>query len=211
MSSLLSQLFQKAGLAYYFLVTGARGKGQPVPVEKWDAQYRSGHWSNFDSTDELPRYAIIAAYIRRHGAKPAVLDVGCGNGRLMRDLDLNALGRFVGTDISSEAIQQAAVHERPGIEFVVADFADWQTTETFDFIVFNDALYYAKEPVAVLRRYAAMLKPGGVIILVMFRHRNTTVIWKNLAGVFTTLDRVEVTDRKGELTDIRLLVPAASA
>jgi 2-polyprenyl-3-methyl-5-hydroxy-6-metoxy-1,4-benzoquinol methylase len=205
MKSLLKKLYQNAGLAYYFLFLGPRGIGRPVSTATWDAQYRSGHWSNFDSTDEMPRYAIIAAYIRRHGNTPAVLDVGCGNGRLLQDLDRGSLGHFVGLDVSAEAIEQARIYDAPGIEFAVADFADWQTTDKFDFIVFNDALYYAKDPAAVLQRYAAMVTPDGVIINVMFRHRNTMVIWKKLERAFVTLDRIEVTDRKGELTDIRLL------
>jgi SAM-dependent methyltransferase len=207
MPSLLKRLYQNAGLAYYFLFLGPRGAGRPILATKLDAQYSEGIWDrNFESPDEIPRYAIVASYIRRRATPPSVLDVGAGNGRLVADLHLGDLKAYLGTDISAEATAQARErYPHANVEFEVADFEDGPPEGEYDVIVFNDALYYARDPVAVLERYAARLTPDGALIVVMFRHRNTMVIWKQLARRFEFLNTVEVTDRKGELTDIRIL------
>jgi trans-aconitate methyltransferase len=154
----------------------------------------------------MPRYAILASYVRHRAEPPSILDVGCGNGRLVADLPLDRVASYLGTDVSPEAIAQASGrYVDAKVAFEVADFAAWCSEAKYDVIIFNDALYYARQPLAVLEAYAAMLQPDGALIVVMFRHRNTMVIWKQLARCFETLDSIEVTDRKGELTDIRVL------
>ena len=206
MKYLMSRIFQAGGLAYYYLFVGPRGHGRPRSARSWDAQYRTGHWDNFESMDEMPRYAVIGSYIRNYGAALSVLDVGCGYGRLVKELHASSFARYVGIDLSSEAIARANSSDYPNASFSIADFTTWTTDAKFDIIVLNDTLYYAEHPVAVLDRYFAMLADGGSIIVGMFRHRNTMVIWKDIARRFAFAHSIEVRNGKGELTDIRVLV-----
>ncbi len=205
--NLLSQLYQVVGLAYYHVFLGPRGQGRPTSVSTWNAQYRTGHWDNFETMDEMPRYAVIASYIRNYSAAPTVLDVGCGYGRLIAELHTSGVDHYFGIDVSAEAIARAHSRPLPNVSFGVGDFSRWQTDAKFHVIVFNDTLYYAKHPIAVLERYVNMLEDGGVIIVGMYRHRNTMVIWRDIAKRFTSIDRIEVRNAKGELTDIRVLMP----
>ena len=49
------------------------------------------------------------------------------------------------------------------------------------------------------------------MIVAMFRHRNTMVIWKNIARRFDVADPIEVRNAKGELTDIRIVTSRLAA
>lgn len=210
MHPIVRQLYQVLGLAYYHVFLGPRGQGRPAGTSTWDSQYRTGHWDHFTTTDEMPRYAIIASHIRNHPAPPSVLDVGCGYGQLMKQVEPSSISRYLGIDLSSEAIERAKLHSHPNVSFATGNFEDWQADARFDLIVFNDTLYYARHPVAVLDRYADMLEDRGALIVAMYRHRNTMVIWRNIARRYAFIDCVEVRNGKGELTDVRVLKPGRS-
>lgn len=205
--SLLRRAYQTGGLVYYYLFLGPRGRGRPATTDRWDAQYRTGHWDNFETVDEMPRYAVIGSYIRNYAVSPTVLDVGCGYGRLLTELGQSSFADYVGIDLSEEAINRAQRLAGPNVRFCVADFTGWRTDSAFDLVVFNDTLYYADHPLAVLEHYAGMLVEGGAIIIGMFRHRNTMVIWRDIGRCFKFIHSLEVKNGKGELTDIRVLVP----
>ena len=215
MRRLMRQALRAVGLAYYQIFLGPRGYGRPVPADAWECQYRVGHWDIFESSDELPRYALIAAYVRNHPVPPAVLDVGCGYGRLLAELEGFPLREYVGIDLSAEAINKARARERDRerdkVAFEVADFTEWRPPSRFDIVVFNETLYYASRPVQVLSRYFDALEEHGLVIVSMFRHRNTMIIWKDIARRFLAVDAVEVKNGKGELTDIRVLKKATVA
>lgn len=199
-------------LAYFELFLGPRGRGRPVPAVMWDAQYRQGHWHGLASADELPRYAVIAGYIMAHRPSPSVLDIGCGNGQLLAVLGERPLGAYHGIDISREAISQAVSRfPTTTATFEVADFNAWTPQSRFDVVVLNEVLYYAAHPVAVAERSLAALHDDGVLILAMFRHRNTRLMWRDLIRRFTFVEAVEVRNQKGETTDIKVIRPSPQA
>lgn len=201
------RVLRAAELAYYELFLGPRGRGRPAPVEVWDAQYRRGHWRFLASADELPRYAVIAGYIRCLDRRPAVLDVGCGHGQLLMALGKDAVSAYHGIDISAAAVAQARGRACATAGFEQADFTRWRAPRTFDAVVFNEVLYYARHPVRAVERYADALAADGVMIVSMFRHRNTRLIWREIGRRFVVCDAVEVKNRKGEVVDVRLVRP----
>ena len=211
MTSLRGKLYQTLSLAYYYVFVAPLGRGMHRTPKSWDAQYRSGYWEIFRTTAEMPRYAIIASHIRRWKSDPVVLDVGCGYGQLFNELGSSTVNSYVGIDLSPEAIGMAQSKQHPKASFIVANVDEWQSDCKFDIIVFNDVLYYLRLPVDTLERYQQMLSPGGVMIVAMFRHRNTMVIWKNIARRLDVADPIEVRNAKGELTDIRIVTSRLAA
>ncbi len=201
----IAQFRERAGLAYYAIFLGPRGFGRPSSVENTDRQYRTKYWDVFDSVDEMPRYAVIASYIRNYPRPAAVLDVGCGYGRLMAEIDPSRIASYLGIDQSQVAIDRAQAAGYANASFETADFTAWPSAGRFDLVVLNDTLYYARHPIATLDRYFDMLSDGGVVIVAMFRHRNTMTIWKNIEDRFHSSGRVEVRNGKGEVTDIRII------
>jgi 2-polyprenyl-3-methyl-5-hydroxy-6-metoxy-1,4-benzoquinol methylase len=132
----------------------------------WDEQYSSGRWSYLGTVEQAPRYAIIAAWIDALAPNARILDVGCGEGLLLKWL--RTWSRYDGVDISSVALATAARdHRRPGIAFhhcAASDFMGYESSE-FDCIVFNEVLYYCSDPIALFSRYQASLAPRGISIV----------------------------------------------
>jgi 2-polyprenyl-3-methyl-5-hydroxy-6-metoxy-1,4-benzoquinol methylase len=202
----IERVARAASLAYFALVSGPRGRGRPRPAAGWDAQWQHGHWDYLVSEDELPRYAVIAGYIKSVAPPPAVLDVGCGHGQLLAVLGGDSASRYHGIDISGEAIARARARYRDDhITFEAADLTTWNSGSRFPVVVINEVLYFIDDPVATVERYEALLERPGMMIISMFRHGNTRPIWRRLRRRFPLVDAAEVKNRLGEIIDIKIL------
>jgi 2-polyprenyl-6-hydroxyphenyl methylase/3-demethylubiquinone-9 3-methyltransferase len=164
--------------------------------EEWSSQYRHGALEFYGQLDELARYSIILGYLGWWAAGPperelTVLDVGCGPGLLRERLEGVPFRAYTGIDLSDVAIEEARARAFPRSTFVVGDVS---TTEVgqFDVVVLNEVLYYASDPSAQLERIKALLNPGGVAVISMWRHPGDRSIWKTVEGAFEIVDRVEV-------------------
>jgi SAM-dependent methyltransferase len=96
------------------------------------------------------------------GTPGRVLDVGCGRGDLGQAL-LARGWKVAGVEPSARA---AAVAERRGVEVLGAtlEATDLAAGE-YDAIVFRHSLEHMPDPLESLRRAAAALRPGGVIVI----------------------------------------------
>ena len=177
--------------------------------KSWDREYASGGWDRLDSEDELARYAVITGFLTRVAPRPAVLDVGCGTGRLLQVLSRVELTRYLGVDLSSEAVQRARALETPHATFEVGSAETFETSETFDAIVFNEVAYYLRDPARVLARYHERLRPGGLLIVSMFQCPPASWAWRKLGRSFDTVDAVKVENRLGSTWNVRVLRPRA--
>jgi SAM-dependent methyltransferase len=174
------------------------GRGNvPIPAAAWEEQYRAGEWSYRGKLEELPRYGVIAAYLAALCPGGAVLDVGCGEGLLRERLGGAAGSRFVGVDVAPAAIAAAAARADPGATFLVADAESWTPGERFDAVVFNDSLYYFRDPLATVERYRACLEPPGWIVLSMFLAPRTRAIARALDRRLTRRAATVVRNRRG--------------
>ncbi len=183
-------------------------RGRPVARETWDRQYRDGIWEWLDSIGEFAHYMVIAGYVHYLFKSPTILDVGCGQGRLAELLAAFSITRYLGIDLSAEAIQHARRRIRSPARFRVADLNAWHPPGQFSVIVFCESLNYAIHPVSTLVRYARALEKDGAIIVSLVRHRNHGRIWKNAARHFRTADSTTVINPHRATWDIRVLRPA---
>ena len=128
-------------------IHGPRGGGKPVPEAALDREYASGNWNHFFDERELPRYAALAQLIRAHAVQPPrVLDIGCGSGRLASLFTPNELADYLGMDLSNEGLRRAEKIDLAKARFAHGDFETWRPaeTETWDVIVFNEVIGYAR-------------------------------------------------------------------
>lgn len=99
----------------------------------------------------------------------AVLDIGCGDGRLTAEIARRVpRGRVLGIDSSPEMIAaareaHAALH--PTLSFELVDATAMPFREEFDLVFSTSALHWIKDHHAVLEGIRSALKPRGRIYL----------------------------------------------
>ncbi|WP_416981031.1 SAM-dependent methyltransferase [Streptomyces sp. T028] len=112
-------------------------------------------------------------FLRLGGLRPgmSVLDLGSGMGdvSMLAAGIVGPRGRVVGIDRDPVTTGKARRRARGegfdgSLEFEVADLDDFDTGERFDAVVGRYVLLYQKDPAATLRRFARLLRPGGIMV-----------------------------------------------
>jgi 2-polyprenyl-3-methyl-5-hydroxy-6-metoxy-1,4-benzoquinol methylase len=193
-----------------FALAGLRGRGMPEPRSLWEEQYRSGFWDYLDSASEIAHYMVIVGYVQHFCANPAILDVGCGHGRLFQLLHGYLFKSYLGIDFSAESIQQAQPLVSAVARFERVDFQQFVPPDRYDVIIFNESIYYAPRPEELLRRYMSALAKDGVMIVSMCQNRWQGSIWTVLESAAEIVHSTAVTNEKGLTWHVRVLRPYRS-
>jgi SAM-dependent methyltransferase len=152
---------------------------------------------SWDQDWDLPAYRHFAAVL---GAD-AILDVGCGAGRIVADLTRAGLGaRLVGVDDSAEAGEEfrTRLAFAPHAEFVHLDVLGPHVAEgAFDLailgsVTINDFATEA-EAVEVLRYMRGALRPGGHALLGAFQPQ----VLDDFAALGRAIEALPFTDGAG--------------
>jgi 2-polyprenyl-3-methyl-5-hydroxy-6-metoxy-1,4-benzoquinol methylase len=120
--------------------------------EKWETQYARGWWDYLGQMDQLGRYSVIAGYCNYIKPGGSILDLGCGEGILQEKMRAYGYSRYVGVDLSAEAIAGASNRRDDKTSFIAADAETYKPECSFDVIVFNELLYYLQDPVGLMRQ-----------------------------------------------------------
>jgi SAM-dependent methyltransferase len=110
------------------------------------------------------------------GIRPGmrVLDLGTGAGDVAFEVAemVGPTGSVVGVDQSVTALRYAAVRaERralTNVSFIHDDVHTIRITDQFDAVVGRLILLYTPEPAEILRRFAALVRPGGVVAMMEY-------------------------------------------
>jgi 2-polyprenyl-3-methyl-5-hydroxy-6-metoxy-1,4-benzoquinol methylase len=178
-----------------------------------DTEYSSGLWDYLRGVNELVRFSVVVGYCHYFKKGGAILEIGCGEGILQERLCPSKYTRYVGVDISSEAIKRATHRQDEKTFFVREDASLYTPNERFDVIIFNECLEYFDNPLSLVQRYETFLEPDGVYIVSMFVGIDTVRtkrIWKMLEAVYTVETKTQVTTMPGYSWIIKVFKPARS-
>jgi 2-polyprenyl-3-methyl-5-hydroxy-6-metoxy-1,4-benzoquinol methylase len=171
----------------------AQGFGDS-PKEKsvWDAEYGDGRWTYIGELYENSRYWTLIGYMDAFKGGGEYLDVGCGDGLLFKRFKSLGYQRYVGIDISDVAIEKLRRHNDDRTSFAQADGNIHEPAGRFDVIVFNESLYYLRDPIQTLDRYAQSLKPGGCILVSTYTtSRRSLAVLREAKRVFEVVNEAK--------------------
>ncbi|MFA4814565.1 MAG: class I SAM-dependent methyltransferase [Candidatus Gracilibacteria bacterium] len=119
------------------------------------SQSRQFPWKDFE---------LFKAYYRKDFN---VLDLGCGNGRLLKFLKKEGYKTYLGIDQSAELLKQAR-KEWPKEKFLLADMSDpLPVKEKFDALFAIASLHHLppEDQEQTLKNWKKVLKPGGFLFM----------------------------------------------
>src|SRR6218665_2447447 len=118
-----------------------------------------------------------------------ILDVGCGTGDLTQ-LIAQAGAKPVGIDNSAAMIETASARF-PGVEFKLADAADFHFEESFDAIFSNAALHWVRNMESAVICMTRALRHGGRFVVEMGGKGNIAHLTAGIAEAVREVAYVE--------------------
>ena len=171
-----------------------------VPPLDWEKEYAAGQWQYMKGVEELGRYSVIVGYYGFFKSDGTILDIGCGEGILQQRLAPLGYRRYLGIDISKNAISKAASRADQYTEFRHTDIESFVPDQKFDTIIFNEVLFYFRDPAGVVRRLTDWLAPGGIMIASIWcsapMRRTSLQIWRMIGSFAEIIDSTTAANRE---------------
>lgn len=161
-----------------------------INSDRWDYQYEKGMWDGLRD-QEMERILVAKDMLERYVNGGNVLEIGCGEGIFFNQIPENIYSFYEGIDISKVAIDKI----EPSFKslFKVADMEIYQPNkETYSVIVFNEVLYYSKNPIQLLKHYSKYLDDKGIMIIGMYLSAKSLDIWQQVNESFKILEAKDV-------------------
>ena len=177
------------------------------PKEQWDREYEAGKWSFLGTLAEFSRFAVMAGYVRSFNRNAEILEVGCGTGVFFPYLQDVGFDRYRGIDLSEVAIETASERAGANASFAAADGHSYSDGTEYDFIVFNEVLYYFDNCIEVMEHYQRTLKPGGRFIISMVVGPQSKVHWQQIEKSYAIEDSVRLVNHAGTTWDCKVILP----
>jgi trans-aconitate 2-methyltransferase len=176
--------------------------------------WNPGQYLNFASERLRPALDLLAQVPLE--APSTIVDLGCGPGHITRILkDRWPSARVIGMDHSPEMLRKAAL-EGAGIEWQLADLAEWHVDQRVDLIYANASLHWLDDHEALFSRLMSYLRPGGCLAVQMPRnhHRPAHMATYEVAEEGPWRDRLRPLLRRQPVSEpeayLRWLTPLAS-
>lgn len=139
----------------------------PETVKLWGKKYiwwGDYHWRLFYSKTGNP-YMGHVQYVEDFFKDKTgrLLDVGCGEGLIMKRIAENSKLECYGIDSSPLAIEFAHQHQIENCQ--VISFKEFKGDEPYDFIFMGDFLEHVEDPEAALRKGKNLLAEDGLVFI----------------------------------------------
>ena len=116
------------------------------------------------------------------------LDLGCGNGWVVRKFSNNDLCDLaIGVDGAKNMIEKANLNDSKG-QYFQSNIESWESEEKFDIIFSMETLYYLKNVDNVLSKLSdSMLKSNGLIVIGIdhYLENKPSLSWEDEIGIQT--------------------------
>lgn len=130
-------------------------------------------WALNGKAEDMQRghYKSVSAMLRsaRFGGEFTFLDIGCGNGWVVRLVASRHPGCRLSVGIDKSANMISRAESDPGNtgreRYLCADIEEWRYSgRRFDYVFAMESIYYADSVGAALAKIYRLLRPGGVFL-----------------------------------------------
>jgi len=115
------------------------------------------------------------------------LDVGCGNGWVVRKISqIQNCKKAIGIDKSQNMITKAKSKKKSSKEnYLRTDILSWKFSGKFDYIFSMESLYYSTPMESALKKIYKLLKPGGEFFCGtdFYRDNKATTQWSKMLDI----------------------------
>ena len=151
---------------------------------------------------------FISVKSEQRGTNFSAVDVGCGNGWVVRILaDIQLCQQAIGIDGAKAMIEKAKSIDSEN-QYIFAGLPDYSPLEKFDYVHSMEFLYYLEEPEKMLQVfYDDWLKEGGwaVIGIDHYMENEDSLSWPEHVGVnmaTRTINQWEVAWKKAGFNNV---------
>jgi len=151
---------------------------------------------------------FISVKSEQRGTNFSAVDVGCGNGWVVRILaDIQLCQQAIGIDGAKAMIEKAKSIDSEN-QYIFAGLPDYSPIEKFDYVHSMEFLYYLEEPEKMLQVfYDDWLKEGGwaVIGIDHYMENEDSLSWPEHVGVnmaTRTINQWEVAWKKAGFNNV---------
>ena len=181
------------------------------PITRFIDGFHQGYFMAMDATDVFSQWALAGKDEgMERGHAPSVsqmldlvlpkvpevfeaIDLGCGNGWVVRLLSKLGATHVEGVDGSLEMIEKAKITDSNGI-YSHGLLPDWKPTQRFDLVHSMEFLYYLKDPEEMLALiHDEWLKDGGFLVAGVdhYAEHEDSLGWPEHVGVHMTTLTIE--------------------
>jgi trans-aconitate 2-methyltransferase len=122
--------------------------------DTWDPQ----QYQRFQTERDQPFLDLLG--LLQPDGRPAVVDLGCGDGRLTA-LAHRRLAAAATLGIDTSASMLADAPEIDGLRFELGDIGTWTAPRRYDLVISNAALHWVPDHPGVLARWVGSVAGGG--------------------------------------------------
>mgnify|MGYP004586629447 FL=1 len=193
-------LFYDAYEAFYTMANKSVAF-QAFCKDAFGADFSQDGFSNIEQID------MILQYIP-HKDNVHILDIGCGNGKMLGYLQKKTDAHIYGFDYSEEAINTAQFLFPKNSEFKVGIIGEIDyPEEAFDVIISMDTMYFAKDMTVFVAQIKKWLKKNGLFfvgyqegdVIPKTESIHTTMLSKALVMNGMSYDAIDITEQTYEL------------
>jgi len=193
-------LFYDAYEAFYAMAKNSKAF-QVFCKDAFGEDFSQDGFSNVEQIDRILQYIP-------QGDNVHILDIGCGNGKILGYLQEKTEAYIHGFDYSEEAINTAKLLFPKKSEFREGIIGEIEyPEESFDVIISMDTMYFAKDMTAFVAQVKQWLKQGGVFfvgyqegdVVPKTESISTTMLSKALVANGMDFEAIDITGQTYEL------------